>query len=93
MRVKMLKIVRPDFYTEKPGGPKLPRLELKHDHIYPATSNQNGAICGVDEFGREVGVKPDEFELIFYGQEWCDFIGIVLARSIDIGRAAKGGSF
>ena len=91
MRVKMLKSVKPDFYCDPPDiVGELPRLELKHDHIYTATSNRLGAITAIDECGREIGVKPDEFELIFYGHEWVDFVNTINHRDIDIGLAVTG---
>lgn len=90
MLVKMLKSVRPDFYCDPPDIViKLPVLELKHDHIYPATSNRCGALCAVDEYGREVGVKPDEIEVILSGQEWCDFVNAIRTRDTDIGELLK----
>ena len=56
MKIRMLITVRPDFPFAPPG------TILRVDEIYEATSNKNGAICGVCANGERLGVKPCEFE-------------------------------
>lgn len=59
IRIKMRKTVRPDlmFLTE-------PGTVLFKGEEYPAVSNKHGAISGVCENGKQLGVRPDEFEFI-----------------------------
>lgn len=59
MKIRILETVRPDIlFIAKPG------TILRCGEEYEATSNKNGAICGVCENGEKLGVRPNEFEFV-----------------------------
>jgi len=67
IKIRMLQNVRPDFFlgliSAKPG------TILRSGMEYEATTNKNGAICGICENGEALGVKPGEFEFV-EAPEW-----------------------
>ena len=59
IRIRMLTTIRPDLiFLATPG------TILREGMEYQATANKNGAVCGICENGKELGVKPDEFEFV-----------------------------
>ena len=59
MTIRMLKTIRPDsLFLAEPG------TILREGEEYEAVSNNNGAISGICENGKQLGVKPGEFEFI-----------------------------
>lgn len=59
IKIKMLKTVRPDLvFLADPG------TVLYGGYTYFATANKYGAICGICDNGKELGVKPGEFEFV-----------------------------
>ena len=64
MTIKMLTTVRPDIlFLAEPGS------VLREGKEYEAVSNKHGAISGICENGRILGVKPGEFEFV-EAPEW-----------------------
>ena len=64
MEIIMLKTVRPDIpFMYKPG------TILIAGEVYKAISNKNGAVSGICENGERLGVKPDEYNILFTGIE------------------------
>lgn len=64
IKIKMLKTVRPDLPFLSESG-----TVLFADYTYFAQANKNGAICGICDNGKPLGVKPDEFEFV-KAPEW-----------------------
>lgn len=67
MRIKMSITVRPDPWCVV-VDPKYRGMVLANEGEYFCTVNSHGAVCGICDDGRQLGVKPDEFEVI----EWLD---------------------
>lgn len=64
IRIQMLKTVRPDLpFLASPG------TILFEGETYQAVSNKNGAISGICQNGKQLGVKPGEFKFIT-APEW-----------------------
>lgn len=68
IRIRMRKTVRPDFPLGLFSGAK-PGTILRAGVEYPATSNLYGAIAGICDNGKILGVKPGEFEFV-KAPEW-----------------------
>ena len=71
MQIKMLCTVRPDIPSLSTPG-----TVLRVGQIYEATANKSGAICGVCENGKRLGVKPAEFEFVSL-PEWLFDIWVI----------------
>ena len=67
IRIRMLKTVRPDlsFLLRQDERDMI----LYEGNVYNAVSNPQGAICGICDNGKKLGVKPKEFEFI-EAPEW-----------------------
>ena len=67
MQIIMLKTVRSDLpFMSNPG------TKLLAGKVYEATTNKHGAVCGICENGELLGVKPDEFNVLFSGLEMAN---------------------
>lgn len=65
IKIKMLKTVRPDF----PFLQNDPKTILVVGEEYNAIANKNGAVSGICDNGKMLGVKPGEFAFI-EAPEW-----------------------
>lgn len=81
MKIRMLMTVRPDFPLNIVAG--APGTILRVGEVYEATSNKNGAICGVCENGEHLGVKPREFEFVSLPQWVYDIWATVWPYSVE----------
>lgn len=66
MKIKMLETVRPDFPFLLTGVSS--DTILVCGKIYEATQNKYGAVCGICENGKKLGVKPGEFVIVEEGE-------------------------
>lgn len=60
-KIRMAKTVRPDWQMAHQSG-----VVLEMDREYYAWTNSNGAVCGICDNGKRLGVKPFEYDVI----EW-----------------------
>jgi hypothetical protein len=67
MLIRMNFTVRPDFPALLEES-KYQGCVLTGGEVYHTTVNSHGAVCGICDNGQELGVKPDEFEVV----EWYD---------------------
>lgn len=65
IRIKMIKTVRPDI----PFLATDPKTILVIGEVYNAVANKNGAIAGICDNLKRLGVKPGEFEFV-EAPEW-----------------------